>query len=437
MTHRFQKAAALVGAAALSFLGLAACSGDSPTTSGSGSGDSSGSTGDVTLEFVQWWEPELPSGALRSLMDRFEAENPGIKVELLSGPYADTQSQVVAGAAAGTLSDVVGLDGAWVNDLYRQGAIASLTGLWEDAGYDSSQLASTVDEAGEAYMIPVVNFIYPMFVNNDLLDAAGVAAIPTTRSEFAAAAQQVTNADNNVYGWVLPLALDQANGMQNDVMSWVWASGKSMLKDGQPYLEGNQDVADVLEFITTMYNDGVIAPGALSMKEQDKVENFTNGRVAMMIDSLAHITMIREANPDLDFSVVAVPAADGYTGKRGISFASWGIGVAENSAHKAEAWKLVEFLMSAEINAELAATANAFPNNANADPDYSDTDQAFQDAFAMYQDAYPANEFPGLPVAQDLMRTFDEQFQLMLDQGQSVEDTLKNTQAAWEAAFAE
>ena len=32
---------------------------------------------DVTLEFIQWWEPELPSGALRGLMDQFEAQNPG------------------------------------------------------------------------------------------------------------------------------------------------------------------------------------------------------------------------------------------------------------------------------------------------------------------------------------------------------------------------
>jgi len=37
------------------------------------------------------------------------------------------------------------------------------------------------------------------------------------------------------------------------------------------------------------------------MKEQDKVEEFTNGRVGMMIDSLAHVTTIRDANPDLKF----------------------------------------------------------------------------------------------------------------------------------------
>ena len=37
-----------------------------------------------------------------------------------------THDQIVAGAASGTLSDVVGLDGAWVNGLAKQDAIAPI-----------------------------------------------------------------------------------------------------------------------------------------------------------------------------------------------------------------------------------------------------------------------------------------------------------------------
>ncbi|MGO8659050.1 extracellular solute-binding protein, partial [Rhizobium ruizarguesonis] len=75
--------------------------------------------------------PEMPSGALRGIMNDFEAKNPGIKVTLVSGPYATTRDQIVVGAASGTLSDVVGLDGAWVNGLAKQGAIASMDELME------------------------------------------------------------------------------------------------------------------------------------------------------------------------------------------------------------------------------------------------------------------------------------------------------------------
>jgi len=427
-----KKMAVLIGLIGLSTT-LTACSSTLPT--GMSSGGSSG--GGVTLEFAQWWEPELPSGALRSLMDQFQAANPGITVNLLSAPYADTQQQVVAGAAAGTLSDVVGLDGSWVSNLVKQGAITNLSTLMSQAGFDKSQLSSTVDYSGSTYMIPTVNFVYPMFVNNDLLSAAGITTPPSTRTEFAAAAKQVTDASKNIYGWVLPLGLDTANGIQNDVMSWVWASGGSMLQNGKPYIEGNTDISDTLQFIQQMYNDNVIVPGALSLQEQDKVNNFTNGRVAMMIDSLAHITMIRQSNPNLNFSVIPIPAADGYTGTRGIPYASWGIGIAENSQHKAEAWKLVQFLLSPDTNAKLAELANAFPNNSQAKPDYSSADPVFQQAYTLYQQETPVNEFQGLPTADDLMRTFDTQFQMTLDQGQSIDQTMTNIQQAWDKDFSQ
>lgn len=390
---------------------------------------------EITLEFAQWWEPELPAGSFRALIDEFEAQNPGIRVELLSGPYSTTRDQIVAGAATGTMADVVGLDGAWVNDFVRQGSLANLSELMSAAGFDDSELAAQIQLNGSTYMIPVVNFVYPVFVNLDLLAAAGIEALPSTRSEFAAAASALTNPSANVYGWVLPLSMEQPNGIQNDVMSWVWASGGSMMHDGMPNLVGNEAVSSVAEFIKGLYEAGVIAPGAFSLREQDKVEEFTNGRVGMMISSLAHINLIRERNPDLNFAITALPAADDYEGPRGLPYASWGIGVAENSQHKAEAWKLIEFLMSADVNSRLSSIANAFPGNINSTPDFVQTDELFAAAFDVFQRGYLANEFTGLPVAEQLMREFNEPFQLYLDGDMSLEEFLSAAQEAWMAHF--
>lgn len=388
----------------------------------------------VTLEFAQWWEPELPAGAFRALMDKFEAQNPGIKVKLLSGPYATTKEQVIAGAVSGTMSDVVGLDGAWVSDFVKQGSIANLTQIMKSAGYNDKELASQIKLNGATYMIPVVNFVYPVFVNDQLLKAAGIKSVPANRTEFAQAAKAMTNAKKNIYGWILPLSMEVPNGIQNDVMSWVWASGKSMMKNGKPDLTNN-DVKSAVTYIKGLYDDGVIAPGAFTLKEQDKVEEFTNGRVGMMIDSLAHINLIRKSNPSLKFSIAAVPAIDGYKGKRGLPYASWGIGISANTKHTAEAWKLVQFLMSQGINSELSSIANAFPGNKKSVPNFVKSDKLFATAFKIYNSGYPANEFVGLPVAEDLMRSFDEQFQLCLDGKQNVDATLGNAQAAWVKKF--
>jgi multiple sugar transport system substrate-binding protein len=391
-------------------------------------------TADADLEFPQWWEPELPAGALRGIMDDFEAAKPVITVTLVSGPYASTKDQIVVGAASGTLSDVVGLDGAWVNGLTKQGAIADMAPLMEAGGFDASQVADIIQVDGKSVMFPVASFVYPIFINTDLAAAAGVDSMPTNRTEFAEAAAKMTNPDANQYGWVLPLSMQSPWGVQNDVLSWVWASGESMMKDGQPDLT-NDAVVGTFEYIKSLNDAGVIAPGIFAKAEQDKVEEFVNGRVGMMVDSLAHINLIRERNPDLNFDITALPAVDGYEGERGLPYASWGIGISENSENKEEAWKLVEYLMSPEVNGKLVSIANAFPGNVNATPDFVESDEMFGKAFEIFQNGYLANEFVGLPVAEELMRDLDVELQKLFDGQQTPAEAAAAAQAQWEEEF--
>lgn len=407
-------------------IGAAGCSSSSPAAGGDGSA--------VTLEFSQWWAPELPAGALQGIVTDFEKANPNIKVKLISGPYSSTQDQTFTAAASGTMADVVGLDGAWVNDLHKQSALANLTEEMTTAGYDSSQLSSLVKLEGSTYMIPVVNFVYPLFVNNALLKKAGVSSVPSSRTEFKTAADKISKLDSTTKGWVIPLSTEKPNGIQNDLMSWVWASGGSMMKDGKPDLT-NAQVTSATNFVKSLYDDKAVTKGALTLQESDKVTEFTNGRVGMMIDSLSHIDTIKKAAPDLDFSIAAIPAEDGFSGTRGIPFASWGIGVADTSAHKAEAFKLVSYLMSTAVNSKLSTLANAFPGNNTSTPDFSKSDALYQKAFDIYKAGTPANEFVGLPTATELMRTFDEEFQKSLTGSQSVDQALKNAQAKWISKF--
>ena len=390
-------------------------------------------TGDVTLEFQQWWGVELPDGVLQEICDGFTAET-GVKIELLSNPYADTKTQIAAGAAAGTMADVVGLDGAWVYDFAKQGSIADMTALMTADGYDDSQLSDQIKVDGATYMIPVVNFAYPMYVNKDLLEAAGVTEVPENWTEFKDACKKVSA--NGAAGWAIPLSTESPSGIQNNFMSWLWASGSSMLKDGQPNLVGNEDLAATVDFVKELFDAGVVASGAYSMKEADMVEEFTNGRVAFMTDSLAHLTTIKKEAPDLNFDFMPVPVKDGYTGKSGMDVANWGIGIAENCEHKEEAMKFVEYLMDPEVNAKLAVYANAFPGNSKAEPDYSSADEMFVKAYGLYQECYATNEFTGLPTSEELMRQFDEQLQLYIDgDTATTEEMLQTTQDAWAEAF--
>lgn len=440
---RFMKkglAALLATGMTFSLVGCGSSSSDATTSAETtpaaeaGTEEAAASAEDVTLEFQQWWGVELPDGALQEICDGFTSET-GIKIELLSNPYADTKTQIAAGAAAGTMADVVGLDGAWVYDFAKQGSIANLTELMTADGYDDTQLSDQIKYEGNTYMIPVVNFAYPLYVNMDILEKAGVKEVPATWSEFEAALELI-KANTDAAGFSIPLSSEAPNGIQNQFMTWLWASGGSMLKDGKPNLAGNAELVKVVDFVKEMIDNGYISNGAAAMKEQDMVNEFENGRLAFMVDGISHLTTIKQESPDLNLAFAKMPVMDGYTGKSGMDVASWGIGIAENCENKEAAMKFVEYMLSPEVNAKLAQLANAFPGNSNAEPDYSQNDELFLKAYEIFQSGYATNEFTGLPTAEDLMRTFNEQLILYIDgDTATVDDMLNAAQEAWLPAF--
>ncbi|PDQ34589.1 MAG: sugar ABC transporter substrate-binding protein [Candidatus Lumbricidophila eiseniae] len=406
------------------------------TAACSNSGGSGGaSTQKVELTFSQWWAPEMPSGALQRVIDEFHTANPLISVKLISAPFASLQTQTISQAASGTLPDVVGLDGSWVNPLYKQGALLNLSEVMKTANYDPKNLASQVGFNGSTYMIPVVNFVYPLFTNDEILAKAGISKPPSTWSEFESAAKKISQTVDGVKGWIAPLGTTNPNGAQNDILSWAWASGGSMLKDGKPALTGNEEVRGAVNLVKNLVESDSVVAGAANLQEIDKVQNFINGRVGMMVDSLAHVTTIVKGNPGLKFSVSTQPAVDGYSGKHGIVTASWGIGVSAKSKHPTESWKLVQFLMDKNANSTLATLANGFPGNTTAVPDFTGADPHFKQAFDIYTQSKPVNEFTGLPSANQLMTDFLNEFQKTTTGKSDVETMLSQTQKKWEQQF--
>jgi len=398
----------------------------------SSSGGGSASDGAVTLQFSQWWANELPKGDLAAMVHQFEKQNPKIKIDLVTNPYQNTHDSTIAQAATHNTSDIIAMDGTWYSDLQNQGALANMSSLMKDAKYDDSSLSGELKTDGSVYMIPAVNFIYPMFVNTDLLSQAGIKSIPKTQSEFKAAADAVSQ-KTKAKGFTLALSPQTPNGVANDVMAWVWASGGTILPSGAHPKADGPGVQEGLEFVKSLYAANDVLAGSLNAQETQKPNAFAQGQVAMMFDSLAHITSIKQNNPSLHFDIAPVPVKDGYTGEQGINAAAWALGISNDSKHKAEAWKFVQFLMGPAVDAQLATEANGFPGNKAAKPDLSKSDPLVQKAFQIYQSSKPENEFAnGLPVSVQLESDFDSELQKYFTGGQDVQKTLSNTQSAWD-----
>ncbi len=78
--------------------------------------------------------------------------------------------------------------------------------------------------------------------------------------------------------------------------------------------------------------------------------------------------------------------------------------------------------MGKDVNSELSTMAKAFPGNTESVPTFVEDDALFKTAFDIYKKGYPANEFTGLPVAEELMRQFGTEFQSALDGQESMGD---------------
>lgn len=395
--------AAMVGTMVLS---LAACggnggSGDSGSDSDSGNDSKSESSDGVTLKFQQWWGAELPEGYLDEIVENYEKET-GVKVELLTAPWADTKTAITAGATNNTIADIISVDGAWLSEFVDMGILADV----EAAGFDSSLASDVWEVDGTKYVVPVNNFAYPMYVNMDILEEAGVAEIPTNWTELTDACKKITEAGHSAFA--LNLGTTNANGIQNVFGGTGWASGIKLKDDSGEYkTDGNKGLAELAELFKQMYDDGSLYPGMSTLEESEMTSNFAAGNCAFTLASAATMSQFTDVN----FEAVTVPSKDDYTGEKGICYASWAVGISEASENKEE-----------------AASMSAFPNSTVAEPDYSDAPEQFQSFYELYKEGYVINEYIGLPNASDVMTSMTNDLVLYLEGDLECDAMLKNWQ---------
>lgn len=411
--------AAVVGTMVLS---LAACGGGG--SNDAASGDNAAGGDGVTLKFQQWWGAELPEGFLEDVVDKYE-EKTGVKVELLTAPWADTKTAITAGATNNTIADIISVDGAWLSEFADMGILADVDAAGVDAG-----LANDIWEVdGTKYVVPVNNFAYPMYANMDILKDSGVTEIPKTWTELIDACKKISDAGYSAFA--LNLGTTNANGIQNVFGGTGWASGIKLKDDSGAYnTKGNKDLAALAELFKTLYDNGSLYPGMSTLEESEMTSNFAAGNCAFTLASAATMSQFKDVN----FEAVTVPVRDGFEGQSGICYASWAVGISEASKNKEEAAKFINYLLGGmdgkdgSVSADLAVAMSAFPNSIAAEPDYSEAPEQFRSFYELYKDAYVINEYIGLPNASDVMTSMTNDLVLYLEGDMDVDTMLENWQ---------
>lgn len=377
-----RRAAMGTGAAIAAAVILSGCSGTGP---GAEIEDSAPSELEGTVSLWHFFT-DREAEVVRGVVDDFEAENPGVTVEVHDGQDDEKLRKVIA---AGSDDIDVGLSysTAVVGNLCSTGAFRDLQPYIDRDGVDMSEMSDTVQSYsqfdGVRCAMPVLADVNALFYNKDIFAEAGIEQAPKTLDELTEIALELTEYNDD--GSIKRLGFNPLMGMYENTPSHFGpAVGGEWLDDDGYSAIGSDDGWPVLmqwqkDFVDEIGYDKLQAFTAGLGQEFSADNAFHTGQLAMTIDGEYRTAFIDDQAPDLDYGTAPFPTATGFEDLYGAGYIVGNIaGIAKGSAHPELAWALLKYL-STDTDA-VVKLANGLKNVPTIDsalesPDLEVTDQ--------------------------------------------------------------
>jgi multiple sugar transport system substrate-binding protein len=283
------------------------------------------------------------------------------------------------------------------------------------------------------YAVPIISFMDMLFYNIELLSAAGFDRPPKTREEFILYAKTVSSRSKlrrtYVSGTAISLNPSDKQALSRDIFSWIWAAGGDFFSvENEPVLNLKTAAGD-LAFFRNLYNDGALAPGIFETTGEQRLNEFSNGRVSMIIDSVRVIPFLREKMGDNAFGITVIPSDS--TGKHNIGLSGIYAGIKAQCAYPQEAWNFIEFLLeqnqffSGTFKQVSSVTSGMFPDK------YITEDPFYSKARDIFESSGIVKSFSGSPYSNEYENVFMEEFMAFLTGSRPVQETINAVQRRW------
>jgi raffinose/stachyose/melibiose transport system substrate-binding protein len=253
----------------------------------------------------EWRDP------LDELLSAFEAENPGVNLELTAIPGPDYPARLQTAIAGEQPPDLIGLlEGALFGDYRPDGnePYIDLTGVVDPSLLiDGARIQ--VEHDGRVYGVPLASYTVGLAVNNTIAAEQGITS-PSTWDELTAVSQQLLDAG------VTPLTIGARDGIHPFFMYIGLASallgpdGFEELRRGERALT-DPDVLEAANYLVSLQpylNIGFEATDYVTAKAL-----FAQGQSAMMVAGTADFTGFQQENPDADLSFIPWPGPEAGT----------------------------------------------------------------------------------------------------------------------------
>jgi len=341
------RASAVIATAAVASLMLASC--------GFSNSPSGGEGGDTSLDLLVPSYSDGTQALWEGVIADFEDENPGITVNLEVQSWDNLNDVVTTKVQGGKAPDIMNggpFAGFAADDLLY--TAADVTSPETLADFQES-FAANASVGGEQYGLPLIASARTLFVNNDLLEQAGVTTPPTTWDELLTAAKKISALGGGVYGYGLPLGSEEA---QAESAIWFYGGGGTFGDESAITIDTPENL-EAAEFIQKMVDEKATQPDAGATDRTPLIDVFVQGKIGMIEGLPPTVGQIEEGNPDLDYSLVPIPTKDGQPFTLGVADHLMAF---KNDGDKQEAiTKFFDYFYSSDVYVNWVTTEGFLP----------------------------------------------------------------------------
>lgn len=299
------------------------------------------------------------TGLLRAQLDDFEAENPGLKVDVISLSWGQAFEKLSMMIAGGKYPDVIEMPDFWLSRYVSAGQIADLTPYLEKTIFDDDLEEDTFKYGSireKIYTVPYGYYLRAMLYNKKLFKQAGIEKPPLTMDEFYRTAAKVSELPG-VSGYC-------HHGGRGGAVFYYWIM-TTMNGNDQFFDENgnstfyNEGAVKGLTLIRDIYENGYAPQDSLNWGLNETVSGFYSGACAMLHQTPDALTSLRKRMDDDDYASAPMPL--GPSGKSFPHLGYIGWSVLEGSSKKDAAFKLVNHLLNRRNNQTWAERSGLVP----------------------------------------------------------------------------
>ncbi|WP_162419811.1 ABC transporter substrate-binding protein [Microvirga brassicacearum] len=258
---------------------------------------------------VMWVNSPLlagPNAPLHQELKAFEAAT-GHTVEVQAVSHMEMERNLFVALSSGAGPDVMALDIAWVAGLADAGLLLDITEQTKPiaAEYQPGPFASG-RYGQKQYALPLYTNNVALFVNDQMLEQAGIKKAPTTWAEFRDAAVAMTNKDKQTYG--VSFGGSRMGAFQ--LYSYIWQNGGEIVDNQGKSRVSEPAAVEAVDFLAKLYTQNRAMPeSVLTAGNWDEVHApFIQERAGMVVTGDWALAAFAKGNPKLKFSVHPLPS---------------------------------------------------------------------------------------------------------------------------------